>query len=120
MAHQFDEAILAHVSWILRFRHVLSGIERESVDPTLVGDDSACQFGQWLLASPEAFRTPGQFERVRALHREFHDEAAGIARALRDHQSRDSLETRLRVLEGLSDRLIDTLHVAKDAYLAES
>lgn len=117
MATQFDDAILAHVNWILRFRHLLSGIERESVDPAQVGDDTACAFGRWLHASPEAFRMWGQFELVRTLHREFHDQASAIAGALRVHESQSQLEDRLRVLEGLSDRLIDALYVAKAAYL---
>lgn len=115
MAAQFDDAILAHVNWILRFRHLLSGVERESVDPGQLGDDTACTFGRWLQASPEAFRLPGQFEIVRTLHREFHDEASAIAAAIRTHESPRAVEARLSGLEGISDRLIDALYVAKAA-----
>ena len=117
VAAQFDDAILAHVNWILRFRHLLSGIEREAVDPAQVGDDTACAFGRWLHASPDAFRSGGQFELVRTLHREFHGEASAIAAALRAHEPRGQLEARLGDLEGLSDRLIDALYVAKAAHL---
>ena len=42
----FQDAISAHLGWLVRFQGALVGISREQFDPKQISDDRACEFGR--------------------------------------------------------------------------
>lgn len=77
-ADQVQGAVSAHGMWKARLRQAIeSGKSDFKVE--VVRQDNQCDFGKWLYG--EAKRDHGQepqYEKVRALHAEFHAEAARV------------------------------------------
>jgi chemoreceptor zinc-binding protein len=76
-AEALEHAIAAHAKWKWRLRDVINTGKSQ----WQVGDvrtDRACEFGQWLHALPMAQQLAGHYEKVRALHAEFHQVAADV------------------------------------------
>jgi hypothetical protein len=70
-------AIGAHGLWKARLREAVFTTVPD-FDHASVGRDDRCEFGRWLHLLPASDRASGHFERVRALHEEFHRESAAI------------------------------------------
>jgi methyl-accepting chemotaxis protein len=77
----FTDALRVHAEWKLRFRRALSGEERP--DAAEVSDDSACELGRWIHGrGGERHGALEEFLALRDRHREFHAEAAIVARLI--------------------------------------
>lgn len=92
MGDVYAEAILAHQTWLARFQNALNGKDRDPLDPAPIRDDTLCNFGKWLHAHPEAFPSPQDYARVKAMHLAFHETAGDIALMIRQHYARDSID----------------------------
>jgi hypothetical protein len=110
MKREFDEAIHAHINWLVRFETVLNGINREYFNPDQVGNDKICDFGRWLHANPTAFRNAEDFEQIDRLHRNFHAKASDIASMFNSPFQSDIIRSELKKLENQSGQLIDALY----------
>jgi Chemoreceptor zinc-binding domain len=72
-----DHAIAAHAKWTYRLKDAIDTGKGQWT----VGDartDKACEFGKWLYAQPVTQKLSGHYEKVRALHAEFHTVAADV------------------------------------------
>lgn len=110
---QITRAIGAHGLWQARLRRA---VMRGSLDvqARTAGDDDRCEFGRWLHALPASDRDGPHFERVRALHADFHREAAAVLALA--HQGRHD-EARARLEPGAElDRLTTELTEAMIAW----
>jgi len=74
----FDDAIAAHISWLVRFEGVMMGSSREQFGVAQISDDTVCELARWLRANPALFPDAERCEQVNALHRSFHQEAAAM------------------------------------------
>lgn len=113
MERRIDDAILAHVNWVARFSNVISGIDREAIDPARAGDPRACEFGQWLRDQAADLMDAGVLERIHALHDQFHETAGSLAGLLHKSAYRDS-GAQVQRLEALSGELLDALYAVRD------
>jgi len=110
---KIDDAILAHQSWVVQFQNRLNGIERELLDPDMIGDDTTCAFGQWLKANPEAFPKAALLDYVKAMHGAFHEVAAEVASMIQQYQSRETIAKEMLELQNLSKQLVAALQEMK-------
>lgn len=72
-----EHAIVAHAKWKHRLKEAIDTGKSQ----WQVGDarqDNACEFGKWVYALPLTRRLSGHYEKVRALHAEFHTVAADV------------------------------------------
>jgi len=77
MTEALHDAVAAHAKWKYQLREAID----TGKSPWHIGDvrtDRACEFGKWLLALPQPQRLSGHWEKVRALHAEFHTAAADV------------------------------------------
>jgi hypothetical protein len=91
---QIDAAIITHDEWKAR---LLAAIESGSsqLRPETVRADQLCEFGTWFHSLGPEFRGSLHYERVGALHAQFHEAAArvlALALAGRGVQALTSLE----------------------------
>jgi len=106
---EIDAALVAHIKWLVIFKNHLSGIERNQLDPEVVGDGTVCSFGQWFHANKEALPFPDQFEYIQALHAIFHIAAAEMAAAAKANQNHQEIKRQIDELQNLSNQLIAAL-----------
>jgi methyl-accepting chemotaxis protein len=72
-----DHAIAAHANWKYRLKEAIdTGKSQWRVEDART--DKACEFGKWLHALPLTQRLSAHYEKVRALHAEFHLLAADV------------------------------------------
>jgi len=111
MSTVFDNAISAHVTWLVRFESVMLGSSRDQFDPQQISDDTICEFALWLDANPGLFPNAERIEQVRSLHRSFHEKAATVAVLLRSQARRETIEADWKRLCDLSDQLVEAVQV---------
>ncbi len=109
-----DLAIMAHIGWITHFHNVIAGIERDLLDPAVVLQDSACEFGRWLQANASRFASAARYEEVRQVHRHFHEDAAEIVKLLSSRHSRNEIKLLVKLLDESSTRLIGLLEAERE------
>jgi hypothetical protein len=114
MNNTIVDAIVAHRSWMVRFRTALAGINTEVFDLLKVRDDTACVLGRWLLTEQSsAVLGVGSYNEIVALHRTFHDKAGTIAEQIKRYDSRDSVSQMMIEFDELSKQLVHALIQAK-------
>jgi hypothetical protein len=74
---QLNSAIAAHGRWKARLRHAVETGKSELTSEA-VRADNLCEFGKWLGSCSAAEKTTERWKKIRALHAEFHKEAARI------------------------------------------
>jgi hypothetical protein len=114
---EIDAALVAHIKWLIIFKNHLSGVERDQLDPEVVGDSACCNFGQWLHANKEALPYPDQFEYIEALHAIFHLAAAEMATAVKANQNQKEIKRQVVELQKFSNQLIAALSEVKASLL---
>lgn len=72
-----DAALSAHAQWKKRLQDAISTGKSEFKAET-VKKDNACQFGQWLYSLPQSDTKSEDYNKVRALHADFHKITGGI------------------------------------------
>jgi hypothetical protein len=110
---EIDAALVAHIKWLVIFKNHLSGVERSELDPEMIGDGTACHFGQWLHANQGFLPLPEQFEYIQSLHASFHLAAAKLAVAVKGNTNPQELKRQMEVLQGFSNQLIAALSEVK-------
>ena len=105
----FDDAIAAHISWLVRFESVMLGSSCEQFDARQISDDAICEFARWMFANPALFPDAERCEQVKNLHRSFHREASAIVPLLVLPAPRETLEAHWRSLCALSDQLVEAV-----------
>lgn len=74
---QFNQAVAAHNKWKQRLREAITKGKSEFA-PEAILADNICDLGKWLYALKAPFRDQPIYEEIRAVHAEFHQEAAKI------------------------------------------
>jgi hypothetical protein len=76
-ADKITKFVAAHAKWK---HHLKMAIDTAQSDETAdeVAHDDRCEFGQWLLSLPKGDQSTAQWQKVRALHAEFHKAAANV------------------------------------------
>lgn len=106
---EIDAALVAHIKWLVIFKNHLGGVERDQLDPEVVGDGTVCSFGQWFHANKELLPFPDQFEYIHSLHAIFHIAAAEMAAAAKANQNHKEIKRQTVELQKLSNQLIAAL-----------
>jgi hypothetical protein len=77
LSEEIDKAIGAHGMWKNRLNQA---IQTGSSDYTVAGvkPDDLCAFGKWLHGLPPSVKGAQSWKDIRALHAEFHAEAARV------------------------------------------
>jgi methyl-accepting chemotaxis protein len=94
LGRQVDKAMAAHNAWKQRLLDAIRTGHSEH-DPAKVSTDNQCDFGKWLYSMPHELQRSEDWQKVRALHAEFHKEAGRVlelALAGRQAEARQSLE----------------------------
>lgn len=109
-----DQAILAHRTWVARFQTAIQGVNREAFDLATARDDSLCNLGRWLN-TPTSLELLGDdsHQRIKVLHKTFHEIAGDLAEKINRHDALDELELMLGEFDNLSAQLIQLLRLAK-------
>jgi len=110
---EIDAALVAHIKWLVIFKNHLVGVERDQLDPEVIGDGTACSFGQWFHANKEALPLPDQFEYIESLHAIFHLAAAEMTTAVKANQNHKEIKRQIVELQKLSNQLIAALSEVK-------
>ena len=110
---RIESAISSHQAWVARFRSILSGISTEKIDFDVARDDTRCAFGQWLHSDAAQFDNPVSHERVKALHRSFHEIAGDITVMIRDNRDRADVDAYMVEFDNLSKQLVGLLRTMK-------
>jgi hypothetical protein len=109
-----DAAILAHQTWVARFRTSLKGINTESFDIGKAKDDAACVLGKWLLSErSRELLGAGLHHQIVAIHATFHEIAGNIAQRLNHHESGQVIEEWMAEFNNLSSHLVMLLMLTK-------
>jgi hypothetical protein len=77
IAEALDHAIAAHAKWKYRLMEAID-TGKSQWRTSDVRTDDACEFGKWLAALPLSDRLSEHSKKVRALHAEFHAQAADV------------------------------------------
>lgn len=87
---QIQAALTAHGMWKARLERAIETGQCEfSVDKVRL--DNQCDFGKWLYGDARAsFASVSEFEKIRALHAEFHQEAAKVLQQAVSGRSREA------------------------------
>lgn len=112
-AQEIDNAIAAHLNWIVRFENIFLGDDRRTLNIKQLRDDTFCEFGHWLQDNPTFFTNADLYERIKSLHKSFHEEAAIIAEICNDGLPKTVTEVKRARFDSLSHQLIDALYDAK-------
>jgi hypothetical protein len=72
-----DAALSAHAQWRKRLENAISAGQSE-FKVNIVKRDNSCQFGQWLYGLPQGDKKSEDFNKVKALHADFHKTAGEI------------------------------------------
>ena len=111
-----DDAILAHRTWISRFRASVSGISTEKFSVKAASDDTACSLGKWLLTEATEELPELIYAQIVAQHKTFHHFAAEIVELINRHESVTTINLYIEELDGLSKQLVTLLLSAKRRY----
>jgi hypothetical protein len=107
-------AIVAHRSWVVRFRTALAGNNTEVFDLLKVRDDTSCVLGRWLMSEQAtAWLGDGKHRDVVDLHRLFHHMAGSIAEQIKRYDSGVSIAPMMNEFDDLSKQLVQELTQAK-------
>ncbi|MCS7091381.1 MAG: CZB domain-containing protein, partial [Limisphaera sp.] len=94
LERQLTRAMAAHGAWKRRLEEAIRSGQSD-LTPEQAGADNQCEFGKWLHGAPAEIRQSEQWQQVRALHADFHREAArvlSLALSGRSAEARQSME----------------------------
>jgi hypothetical protein len=74
------EIIGAHVMWKQRLTAFLGGDSSENLDPETIRLDDRCALGKWIYGDGKPMAELQRYEEVRALHAQFHQNAAEVVK----------------------------------------
>lgn len=77
LADQVQKALVAHSAWKVRLAQAIETGGSE-FSPKIVRRDDQCALGKWLYSEIAPTLRGDNYEKVRALHAEFHLAAAGV------------------------------------------
>jgi succinylglutamate desuccinylase len=83
-AFDFDNAVVMHKSWKMKFHLAIDGIRSRDFDTRPIGDDTQCSLGQWLSANARELEGFGLARELLAAHHEFHHHSEIIAGDIRE------------------------------------
>ena len=78
----FDEMILAHTRWKMRFRGFILA-PKEELDGAIVGRDDQCEMGKWIHNEGKKHAGLSEYETVKTVHADFHVAAAAVVSEVR-------------------------------------
>jgi hypothetical protein len=114
-APPIDNAILAHRSWVERFRSALEGTTNEVFDLSKARDDTACELGCWLsTAESRSVLGEDSHQRILSMHSIFHEIAGDIAMRLNEGQRDQNLNELLTQFNHFSRQLVQLMMLAKE------
>jgi hypothetical protein len=74
----FDGAIKAHTSWMIRLFSYSRGTSKETLDFLTIQKDNLCDLGKWLHGEGRKYATHPEFGELVRAHASFHRSAASI------------------------------------------
>jgi hypothetical protein len=109
MKIEIEEALHAHALWRKQFKDVLNG--RASFDLAIISATDQCIFGKWLDNEGLRMIPSEPHSEIRAVHKEFHQIAAGIIQKIREKRFAEAREdiSQDGTLNQMSLRLRDLL-----------
>lgn len=76
-----------HTAFALHVEYVIEGFEPSNLDPEVVGDELACQLGQWMNSAQQALAEIPEFKQLACQHQNFHAVAAHLILANKTSQT---------------------------------
>lgn len=90
MKNEIEEALHAHAVWRKQFRDFLNG--RAPFDLATVGATDQCTLGKWLDNEGHRMIPSELHDEIRAVHKEFHQIAAGIIHKIKEKRFAEAHE----------------------------
>lgn len=85
--------INAHVMWKKRLSDYAKGDHHEHLNPDIICQDNQCDFGRWLYSTEgKRWQNDPLYQDVRALHAEFHRQAANIVKLIDENHVAEACE----------------------------
>lgn len=109
-----DDAIAIHRSWVVQFQAAAKGIHREVFDLTNVKDETACEFGQWLMSDRSREKLGQEMhQQVSVEHSTFHAFAGEIVEILHTANEHEHLQRYMTEFDSHSKSLAALMQSAK-------
>jgi hypothetical protein len=109
-----DAGILAHRSWVSRFKTALQGINTEIFDLPSTIDDSACDLGSWLATDSARLTLGAQaHDEIQPLHVRFHQVCGELAAQLNQRSVNPASQAVIEELDSVSKQIVKRLIRAK-------
>ena len=94
IAEQINTAIGAHGMWKNRLKAMIESRSTGGFEIAKVRADNQCDFGKWLYGPlPAEVKSSSEYPEIRALHAEFHEAAANVARLAAAGNAAEALES---------------------------
>jgi len=74
----FEGAIKAHSTWMLRLYSYAEGTSREKLDAQMIAKDNLCELGKWIQGEGLRYGREPEFQELVKAHAAFHKSAAAI------------------------------------------
>jgi hypothetical protein len=113
IASPFERAISSHLDWLDRFQNLLDRNNAEVIDSDQVGNDTICEFGRWFHSNQDLFSDIELYNRIKKMHRIFHEHAAEINTLFNSKGDRLDIEASLFHLKESSNQLMAALRQAE-------
>ncbi len=105
---QFKKAIDYHLAWKARLRNFLDGRERITEEEAV--SHQGCALGKWLHSdSASLYGDISEYRELKKTHRKLHEIVVSIL-TLKYSGKRAEAESKLKTMEGLSDRVVALIH----------
>ncbi len=109
-----DSAVMAHRSWVARFKTAFQGNNREVFDLDRAKDDKACELGHWLSAEEsKALLGDENWQIIMLIHANFHENAGEIAALLNQGKTFQDTQALITRFDDLSKQLVKLLMQGK-------
>ena len=109
-----DSAVMAHRSWVARFKTSFKGNNTEVFNLDTAKDAEFCELGRWL-SSEKARHLMGEesWESVKTIHGTFHEIAGEIAALLNQGKTFHETQALINQFDELSKKLVKLLMQGK-------
>ncbi len=109
-----DSAIMAHRSWVARFKTAFKGNNTEVFDPLRANDAESCELGRWLASGrSSALLGEENWQSIKGIHVKFHETACQIAVLLNQGETFQDTQALIERFDELSKQLVKLLMQGK-------
>ena len=109
-----DNAVMAHRSWVARFKTAFKGNNTEVFDLVRAKNAETCELGRWLLSdNSQHLLGEATWQHIMLIHADFHQIAGEIAALLNQGKTFQDTQALIARFDDLSKQLVKLLMQGK-------